>query len=465
MKPSEIREMTTLMLIYACTLASGLAYTVIIPVFPQIEQDLNTNILGVIEAGFIIVLTISVLSWGYQVDRISRRKLLAFSVLFYASCCLLISIFPPSLLSYLVLRLLMAMGLGAIMPVTYSVLGDLASYKQRGFFSSGLDIVVIMGSGLGIVLGAVAGPNSWRMAFAVVGAIGLLTIIPLMRLNFPPRGSSEPELHGVLTPETSSDQIYRVDFGQIGAILHKRTNLATFAQGTAALIPGVVFTYYLISLLSNQSKGGFGIDLGLATFLGLSFAFGRVVGYPFFGIIGDYFGRERRNGKAAVATVCMAVQCPFFLISFFFASLIDPNETSGKTELLWIFSQPYLLLFGLFFFLASFVGGGSGPNRRSLLYDINYPEHRGTTGALFYFSDQIGSAFGLFLGSLLLSQVNYLSAFTIVALFYLVAALFWTPAVLYANGESKAMRNEMQLRARQLRTKLASRKEISYNLN
>lgn len=452
MKPNEIRETSTLMLIYACTLASGLAYTVIIPNFRQIEQDLGTNVLGIIEAGFIIVLTISVLSWGYQVDRISRRLLLAFSVLFYASCCFLISVLPQSLLSYLILRLLMAIGLGAIMPVTYSVLGDLASYKHRGFVSSGLDIAVIMGSGLGIILGALAGPNLWQVAFAAVGALGLLTIIPLLGLYFPPRGSSEPELHGVLTPETSSDRIYRVDFDQIGTILHKRTNLATFAQGTAALIPGVVFTYYLISLLSDQHKGGFGIDLGLATLLGLSFAFGRVVGYPVFGIIGDYFGRERRNGKAVVATVCMALQCPFFLMSFFFASLIDPSETSGKKEILWIFNQPYLLIFGFFFFVASFVGGGSGPNRRSLLYDINYPEHRGTTGALFYFSDQIGSVLGLTLGSLLLLRVNYLFAFAIVALFYLMAALCWTPAILYANGESKAMRNEMQLRAHQLRS-------------
>ncbi|MFW9914098.1 MAG: MFS transporter, partial [Candidatus Thorarchaeota archaeon] len=204
--------------------------------------------------------------------------------------------------------------------------------------------------------------------------------------------------------------------------------------------------------LSDQHKGGFGIDLGLATLLGLSFAFGRVVGYPVFGIIGDYFGRERRNGKAVVATVCMALQCPFFLMSFFFASLIDPSETSGKKEILWIFNQPYLLIFGFFFFVASFVGGGSGPNRRSLLYDINYPEHRGTTGALFYFSDQIGSVLGLTLGSLLLLRVNYLFAFAIVALFYLMAALCWTPAILYANGESKAMRNEMQLRAHQLRS-------------
>jgi predicted MFS family arabinose efflux permease len=123
-----------------------------------------------------------------------------------------------------------------------------------------------------------------------------------------------------------------------------------------------------------------------------------------------------------------------------------------------------MLIFGLFFFLASFVGGGSGPNRRSLLYDINYPEHRGTTGALFYFSDQMGSALGLFLGSLLLSQVNYLSAFVIVALFYLIAAFCWTPAILYANGESKAMRNEMQFRARQLRKELALHQEISSNL-
>jgi len=80
-------------------------------------------------------------------------------------------------------------------------------------------------------------------------------------------------------------------------ILNKRTNLSLFAQGTAALIPGSILTYYLISMLSDSQNGGFGIETGIATFLGLSMAFGRVIGCLIFGIIGDHFGKDKRNER------------------------------------------------------------------------------------------------------------------------------------------------------------------------
>ena len=146
LKSRQIHETTVIILIYSCAMAGTLAHTIVIPVLPQIGEDLNTEVIGIVEAVFLAILTFSVLFWGYHVDRISRQRVLAVGVSLYCLCCFFISIFSQTLLSYVVLRLLMALGLGALMPVTYSILGDLAAYKRRGFFSSGLDLVVIMGS-------------------------------------------------------------------------------------------------------------------------------------------------------------------------------------------------------------------------------------------------------------------------------------------------------------------------------
>lgn len=444
----QFHEKLATMLVYACTMASTLAYTIVIPALPQMGEDLDTNIIGVVEAIFLAVLTFSVLFWGYQVDRISRRKVLAFSIMLWSSCSFLIFIFAHSLAIYVTLRLIMALGLGATMPFAYSMLGDLATYQHRGFFSSGLDLIVIMGSGLGILLGGFIGPENWNISFGIVSIVAICVYLPMLLANFPQRGASEPEFEAIRFLSKTDKSAYRLNINQLREIFRKRTNLAAFAQGTAALIPGVIFTYFLISLLSDQQNGGFGINTGIATLLGLSFAFGRVLGYPTFGILGDYFGSEKRNRKAMVATICMAAQGPFFFVSFLLATLVDPAETSGQDNILFLLQQPFLILFGLLFFLASFIGGGSGPNRRSLSYDINFPEHRGSIGAIFHFTDQIGAAFGLLIGSLLLAHYSYLSVFALVSLFYFIAALIWTPAIIFADNESASLRNEMCARAR-----------------
>ncbi|MFQ5978890.1 MAG: MFS transporter [Candidatus Heimdallarchaeota archaeon] len=449
MDVGHFHEKLATIFVYACAMASTMAMTIIIPVLPQMGEDLDTNIIGVVEAAFLAVLTLAVLFWGYQVDRISRRKVLAFSIIIWSSCSFLISIFAHSLAIYVTLRLIMALGLGATMPFAYSMLGDLATYRHRGFFSSGLDLIVIMGSGLGILLGGFIGPENWNLSFGIVCIFGICVYFPLLLVKFPLRGASEPEFGGTGFLSKRDESLYRLNINQLQEIFRKRTNIATFAQGTAALIPGVIFTYYLISLLSDQQNGGFGIDTGTATLLGLSFAFGRVIGYPTFGILGDFLGRKNRSRKALVATICMVAQGPLFLASFLFASLVDPAETSGQDNILFLLDQPFLILFGLLFFMASFIGGGSGPNRRSLLYDINRPEHRGSTGAIFNFTDQIGSAFGLLVGSLLLTYSSYLFVFTFVSLFYFIAALLWTPAIFFADNDSEILRNEMRARARE----------------
>jgi len=149
----------------------------------------------------------------------------------------------------------------------------------------------------------------------------------------------------------------------------------------------------------------------------------------------------------------MALQGFLFLLSIFFALMVDPAETTGKHSLFFILEQPFLILFGLIFFLASFVGGGSGPNRRSLLYDVNLPEHRGSTGAFFYFTDLLGSVIGLFFGTLLLTQLDYLPVFSFFLLFYFLAAAFWAPAINFANKDSEVLRQEIYSRAEELRTK------------
>ena len=78
---------------------------------------------------------------------------------------------------------------------------------------------------------------------------------------------------------------------------------------------------------------------------------------------------------------------------------------------------------------------------------MNPPEQRGSTGAFFHFTDQLGSATGLLLGSLLLAEFDYLLVFSFFMIFYFVAALFWAPSIKTATKESDDLREKMHLRA------------------
>ena len=133
------------------------------------------------------------------------------SILLSSSCCFLISTITQSFFSYLVLRVLMACDLGAIIPVTFSIMGDLATYRRRGFFSSGLDLVMILGSGSGILLGAIFG---WKIAFGIVGLVVICVNIPLLLLNLPPRGFSEPEFEDLLSWGKTDEFSYRLDLNE-----------------------------------------------------------------------------------------------------------------------------------------------------------------------------------------------------------------------------------------------------------
>lgn len=417
--------------------------SVVIPLFSQISSELSLN-MGVIEAGFVLVSTLFLLIWGYSTDRYNRKLLaLAGTSLLGFSSILISLLSPEEPFLYVLLRIIMGIGLGSVVPVTYSWLGDLASFKSRGTVSAGIAFFGIIGSGVGILTGGLFGSlGVWRLAFMTIGIVSIALLVLLLLIQFPTRGSQEPELLDYdqnLLQTFNLD--FRIDLEGVKRILIKRTNIWLFIEGTISLIPSTIFYYYLVTFFEIE----IGTSLQVAVILTLVASSGRLLGYPVLGYVGDQLSQKNNSSrpKILVAAIGMGGQAPLMMVA-----LLIPLEPVNS--LLEAFFNPFYLGFIFFFFLGTFIGGSPGPNRRSALYDVNEPELRGSAGSLFVFTDQVGAICGLLFASIMIPYLGYRGVFLLVLVFYIISALSWLPALATIEPESQELRNIISERANSL---------------
>lgn len=82
----------------------------------------------------------------------------------------------PSFQSILVIRVISGLGLGALMPATFSLLGDHYEQSKRGRALGFIGLIGLLGTVLGVLaLGFVANPEQWRYGFIGLGAASILS--------------------------------------------------------------------------------------------------------------------------------------------------------------------------------------------------------------------------------------------------------------------------------------------------
>lgn len=394
-------------------LLSGIGATLPIPNLLKIEDEFSFPS-GLIEACFVIVTMLFLIIWGFFVDIFSRKAILVFANIVWVISSFLIFLFGDSLTIYFPLRMLMGMGLSSLFPLAYSLIADFARYQYRGTVSSGLNLAWVGASALGIIIGGQF--QRWQDSFGFIAIIGIILIIISSRLSIPKRAQTEPAFEKL----DNYTYEWRLNYSQIKNAAKTRSLWFLLLQGTFALIPGTVYSYWLVSYLASTDQG-YGIQLALASVLAVVIGSGRALGYIIFGSVGDKLSSTKnRKYTVVLASICMFGQAPFFFLAF----LINYSETHS------------LLLFAIFFWIASFIGGASGPNRTALLFATTLPETRGTLGSLFSITDHIGEALGLFISTFLFITFSFKETFLVVTLIYAIAAVIWLGTVFYINPDS-----------------------------
>ncbi|MHA1542895.1 MAG: MFS transporter, partial [Candidatus Hodarchaeales archaeon] len=300
-----------LTLLFGLILLNGVGVTLPIPNLIQIGEQLHFPLIGLVEALFIIFSMLALVVWGYLVDKYNRKPLLYAANIIWLIPAVSIFLFPKSLIVYIVGRLGMAVGLSAFSPLTYSIIADSAQYSDRGLVSSGLNLAWVGSSAMGIVLGAMFTSN-WHYSFGIVSGLGVILLIGIFFLQIPTRGQKEP----VLAELSNFQYQWRIELSLLPKMLKKRSFFWLLLQGIFALIPGTIFTYWLVSFLASSE--GMMVSIEIASVTAIVIASGRAPGYIVFGLLGDKLTQSAKNSaiKAKIAASGMFLQAIFFFGAF-----------------------------------------------------------------------------------------------------------------------------------------------------
>ena len=340
---------------------------------------------------------------GYCTDLMSRKNLFALIVFLGEIPCLL-SGFADTYTEFFIMRALTGIGIGGIIPLTYSLLGDLYSANER------IKVVTLIGlaSGMGIAIGQLAAGMmgdsfGWRLPFIlfavpnfILGAVFLFTV------QEPKRGQMD---HNVKSFRIS-------DFKDFSSLFKIKTNLLVFLQGIFGTIPWGVFSIFIIDYFVVE-KG----YLRPTATLVITLVGGMAL---ISSLIGGFVGNKlyRKNPKyvplfCGMSTILGVIPTAFLINA--------PMRTDQNETMLIVYAACTGLLIAM-----------TAPNMKAILMNVNSPFSRGTVFSLYNFADDLGRGFGPFIiGNIFIYYFGRNMAFNIANAFWficgcLILLMFWT---------------------------------------
>tara|TARA_A100000164_G_scaffold363504_1_gene380604 strand:+ start:51 stop:1313 length:1263 start_codon:yes stop_codon:yes gene_type:complete len=342
--------------------------------FNDIERDIKLG--GEISLVFWLIGGFFTLFFGYFTDIASRKKLLIISMLFGEIPCFLTG-FVENYQQFFWLRALTGIGIGAIIPITYSLLADYFPSNMRSAATGYLGLVVGLGIGGGQLLAGLTGPEyGWKISFIIVSVPNFIfLLLYAIFATEPRRGKSDK----------SSADITRINYSIIKDLVSKKTNILVFLQGIAGTVPWSVFFVYLTDYLAQDI--GYSVQMAsLVVFIiGLSAMIGGFAG----GLIGNKLYNINPKYQPLLSAICT------FIGMVPTAFLINLNPVGQNASVI------YPLILGVFsgFFITI-----TAPNMKAVLMNVNHPNTRGMAFSIYNLADGLGRGFGPFIISFFILQ-------------------------------------------------------------
>tara|TARA_B100001029_G_C15063817_1_gene461353 strand:- start:2981 stop:4216 length:1236 start_codon:yes stop_codon:yes gene_type:complete len=349
---------------------------------------------GLIPLFFWIFGGIITLIIGYYTD-IKSRKFLFFIIIFLGEIPCLLSGFATTYTEFFILRVLTGIGIGGIIPLTYSLLGDFYNSNER------IKVVTIIGffSGLGIAVGQLTagfiGDNyGWRLPFILFSIPNLLLAIIFYLLV------KEPE-----RIKTSKNEFKIRNLKDFLSLFKIKTNILVFLQGIFGTIPWSVFSIFLIDFLVIE-KG----YLKTTATLILTLIGGMAI---LSSLLGGFIGNKIYNNNPKFLPIFCGITTIIGVIPT--AMLINIPPYNEINEQLLII---YAVLTGIFIAMTP-------PNIKVILMNVNNSYTRGTVFSMYNLADDLGRGFGPFIiGNFLIYFFGRNIAFNIANGFWLICGIF-----------------------------------------
>lgn len=251
--------------------------------------------------------------WGYLSDRYSRKKVLFWGTGFWGIWTILVGL-TQNFGQLIAVRVISGIGLGCLMPATFSIMADTFAPKIRGRMLGYLEGIGILGIIIFTVgLGLLATPEHWRYGFIILGVASIISgIVILIFVDEPIRGQSEPQMKGKLTQDQADK--YRIKSEDIKKVFAIPTIRVAILQGLAGSMPWVIMGAFLIlwlvedrGLTTQQAPLVFGVML-------IGTAISNVLG----GYIGDWADhRSPKYGRTFIGqlSVIFGIPLTFYLLT------------------------------------------------------------------------------------------------------------------------------------------------------
>jgi len=289
----------------------GQAMSVLFPTLQSLWGLSYAN-LGVISTIRNLLQSISSPFWGYISDKISRKTVILFGTGIWGIWTAAVG-FTQNFGQLLVIRAISGIGLGCLMPATFSIMSDTFPPKDRGKSLGLMEATGVFGIIIATVgLGFLATPTLWRWGYFLLGGFSVLSgILVWFLVKEPVRGAAEPELAGKITEQDAKK--FGLKLSDLPKVLKIPTIWVAIGQGLAGSMPWVVMQSFLITWLVNERN----IPAENATLVFAGIVFGTV----FSNIIGGYLGdwAEQKNpkyGRTIIGQISIISGIPLTYILF-----------------------------------------------------------------------------------------------------------------------------------------------------
>ncbi|MDB6012955.1 MAG: major facilitator superfamily 1 [Gammaproteobacteria bacterium] len=288
----------------------------IVPDLKAPPLGLSDSQIGLLTTAFMLVYMLAAPIFGALGDRGSRTRPIAVGV-FLWSIATLVSGFATTYAHLLGARAIVGIGEAAYVSIAPALLADSFSRAQRGRVLSVFNMAIPVGAALGYIVGGLMSHHfSWRAAFFVAGAPGLLLAFLVLRVKDPPRGSQDESEQG----EAARDGTPGPSRGPVAIYLSllKRAPYMlvvlgyaayTFALGGLAVwMPN--FLERVHNIPAVQATTSFGAIVVVTGFLG------TFVG----GWLGDYWVKSSRQAYLWMSGAITLVAAPLTFVALTAAS-------------------------------------------------------------------------------------------------------------------------------------------------
>jgi MFS family permease len=289
----------------------GQAMSVLFPTL-QTLWGLSYTQLGLIGTIRNLLQSITAPLWGFAADKFPRKNVIVFGTGVWGVWTLLVG-FSQSFGQLLAIRAISGIGLGCLMPATFSLMSDTFPPSRRGRALGIMEGIGVLGIVVGTLgLGLLATPDLWRWGFFLLGGFSIISgLVVWFLVDEPVRGASEPELEGKITAEDAAQYSFRV--ADVPKVLSIPTIWVAIAQGLAGSMPWVVLGLYLITWLVRDR----GLVEGEATVAFAGIVVGTAISNVLGGFLGDWAeGISPKYGRPFIGQISIIFGIPLTYILF-----------------------------------------------------------------------------------------------------------------------------------------------------